>query len=89
MKFKYLLPVLGLCLLQGAFAQHEVAAKKLPLFKAFNWEEISPDGYIIKGQICNNISGIGPAGCGPVTFVVDPPNKRILFGLGAIVEDIS
>lgn len=54
---------------------------ELSLFTPFNWAE-STTGYIIKGKICTHISKVGDLGCGPVTMVVDTPNKRIFIDTG-------
>jgi hypothetical protein len=96
MKIKCLVVALGLCVSQVGFSQADMGHKRMPVFTPFNWNTTAPDGYIIKGTVCNHISGLPqqPA-CGPVTFVIDPPNKRLLFDLGAaggqnyIINDAS
>lgn len=83
MTLKYLAVALGICVSQGVFSQTEKSTTQLPLFTPFNYAETAPDGYIVQGTICNHASGIGDTGCHPVTFVIDPPNNRMLMDLGA------
>ncbi len=86
MKLKHIMFMAGFCFISNAFAQDmtamEAEAKPSDKFTPFNWQTTAPDGYIIQGEICNDTSGIGQSTCGPVTFVVDPQNRRILFDLG-------
>ena len=48
--------------------------------QSFDWS--AQPTYIIQGTLCTSISGVPNPVCDPVTFVIDPPNKRILFDLG-------
>lgn len=61
----------------------EIAVEKsaMPLFTPFNWS--AQPAYIIQGTMCTDASGIGSTGCSAVTFVIDPPNHRMLMDLGA------